>query len=89
MTYARCKKLVELVTVVGDPYEAKRSYKHPMTACDLLSGDNPHVLDKLVSPTGTITETTETTKIVEEEVEEEVEVSEEEGQTEEKARGDS
>jgi hypothetical protein len=48
MKYARYLELVEFVTVVGDPYDKKRSfkyksfqiYRYPLSACDVLSIDN-------------------------------------------------
>jgi hypothetical protein len=42
------------VTVVGDPFDKKRSYKFPMTAADLLSSESTFVLDKLLPEEGVI-----------------------------------
>jgi len=54
MTYKRTGELVELVTVVGDPSDKKRSYKLPLTAAGLLSADIPFVIDKLMPEEGTV-----------------------------------
>jgi hypothetical protein len=54
MTYKLTAELVELVTVVGDPSDKKRSYKLPLTAADLLSADIPFVIDKLMPEEGTV-----------------------------------
>jgi len=54
MTYKRFKTLVELVTVVGDPMDKKRSFKFPLTACEMLSSDSTIVFAKLVPEGGTV-----------------------------------
>jgi hypothetical protein len=56
MTYRRMQELVELVTVVGDPADRKRSYKFPLTAADLLAADLPFVIDKLLPEDGVVVE---------------------------------
>ena len=48
MNYKRMGELVELVTFVGDPSDKNRSYKLPLTACELLSADIPFVIDQLI-----------------------------------------
>jgi hypothetical protein len=48
MTYGKFQQLVELVTLVGDPFDKKRSFKFPLTAADLLASETPFVLEKLL-----------------------------------------
>lgn len=40
MTYDKFKTLVKYVTEVGPADDKKRSYKYPLSACELLSSDS-------------------------------------------------
>lgn len=40
MKYEKFEELLEFVTVVGPADDKKRSFKYPLSACDMLSIDN-------------------------------------------------
>ena len=69
MAYSRYKKLVVLVIVVGDPFDRKRSYHFPFTACDLLCADNPIIASHFVTKEGVVSEEVEVEKMIETQVE--------------------
>lgn len=43
MSYDKFIELTDLVTVVGDDWDKKRSYKFPLLACELLTSDNSKI----------------------------------------------
>jgi hypothetical protein len=43
MTYQKFIELTELITVVGDEWDKKRSYKFPLVACEMLVSDNSKI----------------------------------------------
>jgi hypothetical protein len=43
MNFERFVELTELVTVVGPESDKKRSYKFPLTACEMLCSDNSKI----------------------------------------------
>jgi hypothetical protein len=73
MSYKRYSELVELVTQVGSPMDKKRSYKFPLTACELLTSDNPKISDYLLPDALVVTQEERVLKSVEQEIEQEVE----------------
>lgn len=78
MSYRRYSELVELVTQVGSPMDKKRSYKFPLTACELLTSDNPKINDYLLPDALVVLQEERFLKSVEQEIEQEVEDDEEE-----------
>jgi hypothetical protein len=65
--------MVQLVTIPGEPADKKRSYKFPLTAAELLSGETNFVIDKLLPEEGVVLEEERTVSAEERQVEKEVE----------------
>lgn len=65
--------MVQLVTIAGDPADKKSSYKFPLTAAELLSGEATFVIDKLLPEEGVVLEEERTVSAEERQVSKEVE----------------
>ena len=77
MTYKRYTELVQLITEIGEPLDKKRSFKFPLTVCEMLTSDNAVIGEFMLSNKGFILLEEKIVKTVEEEVEQIVEDDEE------------
>ena len=82
MTYDRFVELTELVTVVGDQWDKKRSYKFPLVACELLVSDNSKIDEYFLPQDGVVVVQEKVIHSVEKQVEQEVDDDEEQKEDE-------
>ena len=78
MTYQKFIELTDMITVVGDEWDKKRSYKFPLVACEMLVSDNSKIEEYFLPQDGVVVVQEKVTHSVEKEVEQEVDDDEEE-----------